>query len=613
MFFLRTERNLPILSDFSRIHSIMKQHRLAFCLAFASLFFGGISSAWAQRPTAPKLFSNKTLAYMRIDDTRDLKDKLSATGMGKMASDPQISPILGTFYSTFVGQLTEMQDAIGLDLDELLSIPNGEVAFALVGTKAEPAFAALLEVGDELPALQIFLKRIQRDEVSDEPKPAKQVGKITIQSMGPNPREQFHYFIDSGVFVGSNKLEYAEQLALVWTGNGIDHKPLADNRDFTTILSRCVGTEGERPQVSFFVDPLSMVREIGKGNNSTIAVLATLKTLGIDGIKAIGGSAIIAPNEFDSIIHGHLLLNTNRQGILRVLRPKSGPTDPEPWVSEEVNSYMTLNWDFAKTFKAVQDIVDTFIGEGTFETRFVQEASKNMGIDFRKDFIDVLDDRLSMVQTIVPPKKINSQANVYCIHIKEASRVRTEVLPKLIEKIKRSGGGPTWETKTVGDSTVYYLNIPRNENAPRNNIRVPSPSFCVLDDQLILSDSVEAITEVIQFNSSGDGTLADSIEFKLVRDRIKAQLKNAEMSIMAYQRPEETMRLFYDLATDPANIDNLEGMSENNPFFRAIVTAIRSKKLPPFEVIAKYLAPGGAFVVEEETGLHYTGFSMRRE
>jgi len=25
------------------------------------------------------------------------------------------------------------------------------------------------------------------------------------------------------------------------------------------------------------------------------------------------------------------------------------------------------------------------------------------------------------------------------------------------------------------------------------------------------------------------------------------------------------------------------------------------------------LAPGGAFVVDEETGLHYTGFSMRRE
>ena len=134
-----------------------------------------------------------------------------------------------------------------------------------------------------------------------------------------------------------------------------------------------------------------------------------------------------------------------------------------------------------------------------------------------------------------------------------------------------------------------------------------------MGNELIASDSLKAIEEAIAFDSGGDGLLSDSIEFKLVRDRIKAQTKNADMSIMAYQRPEEGMRLMYDLATDPDNISSLEEMSENNPFFQALVTALKSKKLPPFEVIAKYLAPGGAFVIDEETGLHYTGFSMRRD
>jgi hypothetical protein len=69
----------------------------------------------------------------------------------------------------------------------------------------------------------------------------------------------------------------------------------------------------------------------------------------------------------------------------------------------------------------------------------------------------------------------------------------------------------------------------------------------------------------------------------------------------------------YDLATDPNNIDNLERIAESNPFLLSLVTAVRSKKLPPFEVFAKYLAPGGAFIVDEENGIHYTGFSMRRE
>jgi len=34
--------------------------------------------------------------------------------------------------------------------------------------------------------------------------------------------------------------------------------------------------------------------------------------------------------------------------------------------------------------------------------------------------------------------------------------------------------------------------------------------------------------------------------------------------------------------------------------------------LPPFAVTRQYLAPGGAMVVDE-TGIHYTAFSLRRK
>ncbi|MFN9851667.1 MAG: hypothetical protein ACK57P_07610, partial [Planctomycetota bacterium] len=216
-------------------------------LAALSLFFCcGLAPALAQRPTAPRLFSNKTLLYMRIDDTRDLKERLSVTGMGKMAEDPQIKPILGTFYSTLIGSMQGVQDAIGLNIEELLSVPNGEFAIALVGTKTEPAFCVMLEAGEELPALQLLLDRaLQAAEQAGRTPETKEVGKITLTTVsGRRSGENAGFFIDSGVFVACTKIDYLEQLALVWTGNGIDHKPLADNRDFTTIMSRCVGTEG---------------------------------------------------------------------------------------------------------------------------------------------------------------------------------------------------------------------------------------------------------------------------------------------------------------------------------------------------------------------------------
>ena len=71
--------------------------------------------------------------------------------------------------------------------------------------------------------------------------------------------------------------------------------------------------------------------------------------------------------------------------------------------------------------------------------------------------------------------------------------------------------------------------------------------------------------------------------------------------------------MFYELARDPANRERLKKMGENNGVLAALSKALENHELPPFSVIAKYLAPGGGFLVEEDTGLHYMTFSLRRE
>jgi hypothetical protein len=568
------------------------------------------SVALAQRPTAPKLFPQKTLLYARVDDTRELKAKMAETSMGRMSNDAQIKPILNSFYSSFSTLVQGMQDAVGVNLDELLSIPNGELSIALVPTKNNPVFCALLEAGDELPAVKLMIGRLEdRIAQSGGAKTTKEVGKISVNQIRNGTREdrQLGFFLDSGVLVVCNNAEYAETLAQIWQGSGIDHKSLADNREFTTILSRCVGTAGERPQVSFYANPLALYREVSKSNSNSLIVLTTLKTLGLDGIKGIGGSAIFAPNDFDSIVHAHLLLDNNRRGVLRAVRPKSGSTEPELWVNDKVSSYGTMNWDFDRTVKAIAEIVDSFGGENTFENNVIANGSRQIGLDLRKDVLEMLNDRVTLAQLILPTKRINGQSNLVGIHVKDVQRLKSDVLPRFFNKIKASDA--RWTSKVIGDSTVYYIDI-KNENP---TVRVPQPSFGVVGDELLASDAIESIEQAIKTHSSGDDLLSESIEYKLVRDRIKAQLKDKETSIMSYQRPEESLRLFYDLASDSENISRLENVSANNPFFTALVTALKGRNLPPFEVISKYLAPSGAFVVEEEDGLHYTAFSLRRE
>ncbi len=114
-------------------------------LAFGMMWSMGGELQAIERPSAPRLFPDTTLAYVRVDDTREFRDKMRISTMGRLADDPQIKPIISEFYGTITDSLSQMQEVIGIDLDELLSIPNGEMAIALLPTKTNPAICMLLK------------------------------------------------------------------------------------------------------------------------------------------------------------------------------------------------------------------------------------------------------------------------------------------------------------------------------------------------------------------------------------------------------------------------------------------------------------------------------------
>jgi hypothetical protein len=99
----------------------------------------------------------------------------------------------------------------------------------------------------------------------------------------------------------------------------------------------------------------------------------------------------------------------------------------------------------------------------------------------------------------------------------------------------------------------------------------------------------------------------------LISAKVKEQLKDKETSILLFSKPQESLRVFYEMAKDPANKERLRGAAANNPVLQALSAALEKHELPPFDVIEKYLSPTGAFVTEDETGLHYTAFSMKKE
>jgi hypothetical protein len=582
----------------------------SFGMLFAALPQVQAQPSGVPRPTAPKLFSDKTLAYVRIDDTRELKAKLAETSTGRLAADPQVSPILKEFYGALNQGIEGLQKEFGLDMNEMLGIPNGEFAIAIVPGETNPFPVALIEAGDEMPTLELIVDRAEeriqsRGGQNDE----KKIGSLTVtQWRDPNRRDrQFGYFIDAGVLVFSMNADHIESLAKVWTNNGIDHVPLSENRRFTSILSQCVGTEGERPQVSFYADPLALAKELTKNNPMASATMVMLPALGIDGIQAIGGSLIMAPKGFDSLIHAHLLLASPRRGFLEVLRPKSGATEPQNWVAEDVESYITANWNTSQTMKAIKELFETFRGPDSFEDQILNQAQKGLGIELEKEFLNEINDRFSMTQSMLRPARVGGESRTFAIEMKNSQTFSSTTLPKIFEHLKDKD--PQWKSESYGSKTIYTRPDKRQSTA---GVRRPQPSITIIGAELLIADSIEAIKMAIDTSNSSEGLLKQSLEYKLVRDQMKMQLNNKETSIVTYQQPEESFRQIYDLAADPNNIQKVRDMSKGNPLFAALVKALDSHQLPPFETITKYMSPSGAFVTEEENGLHYTAFSLQR-
>lgn len=596
------------------------------------LTFGQENSA-PSRLTAPRLFPEKTLAYVRIADVSQLKKDLANSSIGKLGNDDQLKPILGEFYGSLVQATQQMQESIGLNLDELLSVPTGEFALALLpndrgSARASresadgqervrvnvdaPAVAVLLDAGSEIASVQILLQRMEEAGADRLQHSQKNIDRLTLHRYDNPEREseQFAYFIDEGVMVGCSDASYVEELAEVWLGNGGDRKSLGDNRRFVSIMSRCVGTEGERPHVSFYADPLAMVRQFTPRNAGTSMALAMLPALGIDGIEALGGSWIVAPPDFDSISHFHVLLSSPRRSVLSLVRPKSGSTTPEAWVPDTVASYSTINWDLNSTLTGIENLFNQFRGDDAMQQQIFDPASNVLQVDLRKDILDNLEGRVTIVQGFVRPVRINSGSNVYAIRLKDPDAFQKKVMPALMTLVERRF---EVESKRFG---ALYASVFKPERPGANeNAAIRQPEICVamIDDYVIIADSEYMMRQIAEVLNGSVGKLSDSLEYQLIADRISAQLQDKECSAISFVRPEESLQLFYELAKDPANRERLESVSENNGFFKALLVALQKHELPPFSVIAKYLAPGGGFLIDDETGLHYMSFSLRRE
>jgi hypothetical protein len=231
-----------------------------------------------------------------------------------------------------------------------------------------------------------------------------------------------------------------------------------------------------------------------------------------------------------------------------------------------------------------------------------------LGVDFEKEIIDNLAGRLTYLTWMVKPARMNSQATLVGLKLKDA-----EAFEESFSKVRAKVGGQFTEESFAG---VTYYRPPgsrRPQNRERPLVREPDPAFAVIGDYLLITDSTDLLKHVVATKKGDSASLPDALEYRLVASKIGSFPGGKRPGMIIFDRPEEGLRLMYELATSDPLRQGLSQRGENNRFLGSVSQAMNDNPLPPFSVIAKYLAPGGSLAVSDASGLHMTSFTLRRK
>ncbi len=587
-----------------------------------------------ERPLTQDLLPETTVVFFQIDNIREMVTKIQESSIGKLAQNESIAPLIEGMWGEAKAAYGDYEEQIGVSLEDLQAFPAGELTFAIIAPRRkDPEFLLIVETDPESEAVDRVLDRgrnLIREQAGEEIETEISDDGFEIESFKAEDRV-VKFFRKDGLMVGCTSEDELNDLIDRWMGREVEKvRPLSTNRKFVTIMNRCRGNNDIRPEARFFVDPITMVKSFNRGNAPVQAGLAFLPVLGLDGLLAVGGSALYSEEEFASVAHAHILLAEPRKGIFEMLAFKPTDYQPEPFLPQNVVNYLTTSWDVDQMLAELTTMIETFQGEGVVDEFFENNLNQELGFDVREEILGGLTGRVTYVQWMEPPARINSQVNVIALEVKDPAAFEA-TMEKVIERINRDQAedepdrvdeteykgirifGPSEERleEQWNQRRERRLEQGRGDIAPVE-INVPKPSFALIGNHLVISpQSREFVRRAIEVDQGDSESLAASEEYQIISQRMTRLLGSDMPSAMMYARPVESIRWMFEMAKSPDSREFLAKQAEENKYVGGIKNVLDENPLPEFEELEKYFQPQGGFMTSDDTGLHFLIFELR--
>lgn len=582
--------------------------RIKQLLLVCTILTGGLCGVATAQSADTKVLSNHilprdTFVYISMPSVEGMKDAFTKSSAGRLWADPAFdefkAEIEGALSSEMEEAFSRVQETMGLTIEELLAIPTGEVTLAI--SKAPPnKLGAVVffdygshesEVSALLEKAATALQSVPNLESANVEHDGTELVmfKNTGRSAKSTPlAKEFGWFLKDERLVISNSSAVLKLTLDNW--DGASEKTLASNEVFAYIMDRCQSEEG-KSMMTTYVDPIGLFTQLvqtgslGEAGLGAGVALGVLPTLGANQLKAIGSVGEMGGDGFEAVTRSFIYTEQPPQGAMQIFQLAAVDRTPPSWVKEGAIAWVSTSWKVDEAYTAVETLVDMFQGAGSFEQIIDRISEQGPEVHIKNDVIDQLDGRMNVV--VAPGDREAGAATddvLLSFGVKD-----NEKFADLLNKLVSQPGFPG-EVRELEGATIYEI-----DQGPGARF-----AFTVSNNQLLIGVGGVQLEQAVR-NDDDLRPLSESEEFKKVAEHYEEGAL-----LVAFSRPAESYRRLYEMLRSGEAANSFPGIDE-------VISRIDFGKLPPFEVVEKYMAPTGGYWIGDENGVFMEQFSLSIE
>ena len=590
----------------------------------------------ATRPPTQELLPETTVLFVQIDDFRDMMGKIQDSAFGQLMAEEAIASLISGIWDEAKLAYEDVKENVGIELDDLTALPSGEMTFAIIAPRRKnPEYMLILELDEESEAVDRVLdqgRELIREKAGAEITTEESEDEIEFESFTVEGI-RFKFFRKDGLMVGCSSESELDAFIDRWMQREVEKvRPLSVNRKFVTIMNRCTGTKDLKPEARIFIDPIALAKSATRGNLAAQTAINFLPVLGLDGLLGLGGSMILTEDDFESIVHGHVMLANPRSVIFEMIALKPTSYQPEPWLPIDTATYMTTSWDVDKMFVELSKMIEMFQGEeGGMDDWIDQNINEKVGINLKDDVLDKLTGRVTYAEWISEPIRLNSQVQLFAFELKDPAAIE-DTVEKVVELINEKNGDVTLkesEHKGVRTWEISSKRIARRVERRRERRKqrgqnpsaadleadmIPEPVFAMVGDYFLISYSaqgMEMIKHAIDTNQNDFEALELDPKYQMISQKMTRMLKTDMPCGITYQNPEHAFRFIHGLINSDQARSFLSSQAEKNKYVAGFKQRLDDNPLPQFDELKKYIRPAGGFATSDDTGYHVLLFNLR--